>query len=196
MLDITRHAMKDQCGKTPTDEQLWKCLHQSYECGTYWQNIPTYEHWGICPTCQEKKHKKLLDMTIGLILGCGHTEFKNSKGKKNRAAGRLFRILISESAHIIWKLRNERVISGRTHSDIEIHNIWVNCSNMCLKMDQLLTNISRYSSRATKLEWVLQTWDEVLMDNVNLPENWIWQSGVLYVIGIAAEQAQSNLLAY
>ncbi|KAJ7266816.1 hypothetical protein C8J57DRAFT_976327, partial [Mycena rebaudengoi] len=226
MLDITCYAVKYQCGKTPTDEQIWKsirntdiditctirdflwrCLHQSYKCGTYWRNISTYEHWGICPTCQvdetmehlllecntpgqeliwqssrqlwEKKHKKLPDMTIGPNLGCSLAEFKNSRGKKNHAAGRLFRILISKSAHIIWKLRNERVISGRKHSNLEIYNKWVNCLNMRLKMDQLLTDISRYGSQATKFEWVLQTWDGVLMDNKNLPQNWIWQSGVL-----------------
>ncbi|KAJ7254128.1 hypothetical protein C8J57DRAFT_1076442 [Mycena rebaudengoi] len=123
-------------------------------------------------------------MTIGLILGCSLVEFRNSTGKKNRAAARLFRIMISESAPIIWKLRNERIISGRKHFNLEIHNKWVNCLNMRLKMDQLLTDISRYGSRATKLEWVLQTWDRVLMDNKNLPEIWIWQSGVL--VGICA----------
>ncbi|KAJ7080236.1 hypothetical protein C8R44DRAFT_907175 [Mycena epipterygia] len=49
--------------------------------------------------------------------------------------------------------------------------------------DQLLTDISRYGSRATDMKVVLQTWDGVLMDNKNLPENWIWQSGVLVGIG-------------
>ncbi|KAJ7508391.1 hypothetical protein B0H11DRAFT_1692858, partial [Mycena galericulata] len=110
MLDITRYAVKEQSGKTPSDEEIWKsirnkditrtirdfywrCLHQSYKCGTYWLNLPTYEHRAKCPTCQvdetmehilvecsapgrelvwslcrelwEKKHKKMPKLTRG-----------------------------------------------------------------------------------------------------------------------------------
>ncbi|KAJ7127522.1 ribonuclease H-like protein [Mycena crocata] len=229
MLDITRYAVKDQCGKTPSDEQIWKSirdkditrtirdflwrgLHQSYKCGTYWHNIPGYEHWGICHTCQvdetlehillecsapgqdliwklarelwEKKHRKLPTISLGMIFGCGLAEFKDTKGKEIKEADRLFKIIISESAHMIWKLRNDRVISNHVLSDIGIHNKWVMCMNKRLRMDQLLTDISRYGTRATSIECVLQTWDGVLMDNQNLPENWIWQSGVLVGMGM------------
>ncbi|KAJ7933194.1 hypothetical protein B0H13DRAFT_1856482 [Mycena leptocephala] len=68
MLDMTRYAVQDQCGKIPTDEDIWKSirhkdidrrvcnflwrsLHQSYKCGPYWRNIPTFEHWAVCSTC-------------------------------------------------------------------------------------------------------------------------------------------------
>jgi hypothetical protein len=46
-------------------------------------------------------NKKMPDMTLGLILGCALAEFKYSKGKKSEEAGRLFRILVSESAYLI-----------------------------------------------------------------------------------------------
>ncbi|KAJ7429747.1 hypothetical protein B0H11DRAFT_2211913 [Mycena galericulata] len=229
MLDITRYAVKEQSGKTPSDEEIWKsirnkditrtirdfywrCLHQSYKCGTYWLNLPTYEHRAKCPTCQvdetmehilvecsapgrelvwslcrelwEKKHKKMPKLTLGMILGCGLAQFKNRKGKIMDEARRLFMILVSESAYMIWKIRNERVIGGNQHSKIEIRNRWVSCINMRLKMDQLLTDTSRYGNRALNIRQVLRTWDGVLMDNNNLPENWIRQSGVLVGIGV------------
>ncbi|KAJ7889015.1 hypothetical protein B0H13DRAFT_1626844, partial [Mycena leptocephala] len=50
-------------------------------------------------------------------------------------------------------------------------------------IDRLLTDTSRYGSRALDIKTVLKTWDGVLMDNKNLPDNWIWQSGVLVGIG-------------
>ncbi|KAJ7801834.1 hypothetical protein B0H14DRAFT_2386094, partial [Mycena olivaceomarginata] len=62
-------------------------------------------------------------------------------------------------------------------------NQWVACINKRLKIDQLLTDRSRYGNRTLDFKTVLKTWDGVLMDNENLPENWIWQSGVLVGIG-------------
>ncbi|KAJ7704757.1 hypothetical protein B0H14DRAFT_2416153, partial [Mycena olivaceomarginata] len=86
--------------------------------------------------------------------------------------------------YLIGKVRNERVIGGRKfHSEAEIHNRWVSCMNMQLKMDQLLTDRSRYGNRALDIRKVLRTWDGVITDNENLPDNWIWKSGVLVGIG-------------
>jgi hypothetical protein len=90
-------------------------------------------------------------------------------GKMSRVS-RLFRIIVSESAYLIWKVRKEQVVGG-------IHNRWVSCMNMQLKIDQLLTDRLRYGNRALDIRKVLHTWDRVLMDNKNLPDNWIWQSG-------------------
>jgi ribonuclease HI len=112
------------------------------------------------------------NLSIGLVLGCGLAEFKNPKGKKLAEASRLFEIIVSESAFLIWKIRGERVTSGKpVHSEAEIHNRWVTCMNNRLKIDRLLTDRSRYGSRALNIKTVLKTWDGVLMDNKNLPDN-------------------------
>ncbi|KAJ7746097.1 hypothetical protein B0H14DRAFT_2406612, partial [Mycena olivaceomarginata] len=137
-----RHAVKQECGKIPTDEEIWKSirdkditrtirdffwrvLHKSYKCGSYWRNIPTYEQWATCNTCnvdETMEHilveccapgknkiwqscrnlweKTLPDITISLLLGYNLVEFKNAKRKKMHEAGRLFKILVSESAHM------------------------------------------------------------------------------------------------
>ncbi|KAJ7620842.1 hypothetical protein DFH06DRAFT_1359475 [Mycena polygramma] len=233
MLDRTRHAVHDQCGKTPNDEEiwesirhrdidrrvrnfLWKSMHQSYKCGTYWRSITNFEQLAICPVCHvdetmehsliectalgqnliwklctelwQMKHREMPTMSIGLIMGCGLAQFKDSKGKNTPGANRLFKIIVSESAYLIWKIRCERVIQHKSHTELEIHNRWVTCMNNRLKIDRLLTDKSRYGDRALNFTTVLNTWDGVLMDNKNLPDNWIWQSGVLVGIGSSVDK--------
>ncbi|KAJ6541496.1 hypothetical protein B0H19DRAFT_1212769 [Mycena capillaripes] len=206
MLDKIRWAIEAQCGKIPSDEEiwhsirdkhidrrvrnfLWRALHQAFKCGNYWLNIPTFEHWATCSVCKiddsmehallecqapgreiiwrlckelwEKKFMNMPNLSIGLIMACSLTNFKDSKGKNLPQANRLFKIISIE----------------------QIHNRWVAALNKRLKIDQLLTDRSRYGSRALDIKTVLKTCDGVLMDNRNLPENWIWQSGVLVGIG-------------
>ena len=50
---------------------------------------------------------------------------------------------------------------------------------MRLKFDKLQTDIKRYGSRAIKADLVLKPWSGVLLNEENLPDNWIWESGVL-----------------
>ncbi|KAJ7826941.1 hypothetical protein B0H13DRAFT_2241062 [Mycena leptocephala] len=218
MLDQIMYAIQALCGKTPTDTDiwkstrhkdigrkmrnfLWKALHQTYKCGNYWRNIPVFEHWAICPVCNvdetmehvlleysapgqnliwnlcrqlwEMKYPKMPDLSIGLILWRGLTESKNSKGKKQAEANRLM---------------------SRTsiHSDSEIHNRWIACIKNRLKLDRRLTDTSRYRNRALNISTVLKTWGGVLMDYQNLPDNWIWQSGVLVGIGTFRSPGQNR----
>jgi hypothetical protein len=101
---------------------------------------------------------------------------------------RLFHVLVSESAHLIWKLRCERRI---THNDspvgqltpAKIHNRWLQIINSRLTMDRILTDKWRYGKKALRTKTVLDTWDEVLWDRTHLPNNWIKHTGVLVGIG-------------
>ncbi|KAJ7745615.1 hypothetical protein B0H14DRAFT_2406669, partial [Mycena olivaceomarginata] len=81
---------------------------------------------------------------------------KDSRGKMPRVS-RLFRIIVSESAYLIWKVRKEQVVGGCKHTETGIHNRWVSFMNMQLKMDQLLTDRSRYGNRASDIRKVLHT---------------------------------------
>ncbi|KAJ7923686.1 hypothetical protein B0H13DRAFT_2400978 [Mycena leptocephala] len=183
--DKVRYSIEAQCGKIPTDEDiwksirhkdidrkirnfLWKAMHQTFKCGGYWRNIPNYEQWAVCPVCNvddslehallectapgqeiiwelckrlwEMKHANMPNLSMGLVLGCALTEFKNPQGKPSNEANRLFRIIVSESAFLIWKIRCERLISRNSpHSETEIHNRWVASINNRLKIDRLLT---------------------------------------------------------
>lgn len=100
---------------------------------------------------------------------------------------------MSESAHLVWKLRCARVIQlGDNKEDWpsrqEIQNKWIHTMNRHLLLDQAMTNI-RYESTALKRHIVLQTWCGVLKDKGALTEDWIGKPGVLVGI-VALEQPQ------
>ncbi|KAJ7801831.1 hypothetical protein B0H14DRAFT_2300110, partial [Mycena olivaceomarginata] len=69
--------------------------------------------WNLCSERWEKRFIMMPDTSIGLILGYGLTEFKDIKGKRLPEANRLFKIVVSESAFLIWKIRCERVMLNK-----------------------------------------------------------------------------------
>ncbi|KAJ7718045.1 hypothetical protein B0H16DRAFT_1666704 [Mycena metata] len=161
---------------------LWRCLHSSLRIGKYWKHIPECEDRELCPTCgvtEDLDHImvqcnrpgqaevwKLAEKlwlkkghtwpapTVGAILGCRLATFK--------ADARLYTILVTESAHLIWKLRWKDPASER-----EIHNRW------------------QYSIAPSL---VRDTWKGILEDEANLPENWLRGPEVL--VGIAPVRSQ------
>lgn len=191
---------------------LWKVLHKTQKCGNYWANIPGFEHRVNCPTCGEEESMThiLTECSIpgqkeiwrlarslwlakhpvwpkirnfGMITGCGLTDFKNEKRECKEGANRLYRILISESAHLIWRLRCERTITLGDNvedwpSKQEIHNKWVHTINRRLALDQAMTS-NCYETIALKKDLVTQTWCGTLRNEESLPDNWIKRPGVL-----------------
>ncbi|KAJ7073790.1 hypothetical protein C8F01DRAFT_1042859 [Mycena amicta] len=193
---------------------MWKTIHQTYKIGERWLHIPSFEHWANCPTCHlpdsmahtllecsapgshevcalckqlwELKTLEMPTVSLGLIVGIGLCHVKDENGKRLKGTEHLLRILVSESAFIIWKLRCERLMScgGLPHSKMEVHNYWVAQMNKRLKLDQLASNASCFGAQATDKRVVLQTWEGVLMDNKHLPNDWVGQSEVLVGIGM------------
>ncbi|KAF9234528.1 hypothetical protein BU15DRAFT_52534 [Melanogaster broomeanus] len=233
-LAITKYAVSDISGTTPTEPQiwnslrdrdiprairnfLWKVLHNAYKIGEYWQLMANYELRGSCHLCGEtetmehillecdksvaittiwqlskdlwqKRETTWPTITFGTVMGSQLVMFRDGRNKKIEGKTRLFRILVTEAAHLIWKLRCERAIKfeGRDelfHSSTEIHNRWIASINTRLKTDKLLANPAKYGKKAIKPELVLKTWSGVLMDEHDLPDDWIRQTGVL--VGIA-----------
>lgn len=71
-LDMTRHAVRDACGRFPTDPEIWRALrstdisrnirnflwkttHQLQKIGNYWDSIPTLEIRANCHACGESE---------------------------------------------------------------------------------------------------------------------------------------------
>ncbi|KAF5376294.1 hypothetical protein D9615_008538 [Tricholomella constricta] len=127
--------------------------------------------------------------TLGLTLGTPMAEVKTDTGRVLKGKTRLFRILMVESAHLIWKLRCERLIQNenRPHSKIEIRNRWRKALNDRLDLDQRMTD-KRYREKALPRKLVLDTWAGALHKEENLPEDWIGVNGVLVGIGDARRQ--------
>ncbi|KAJ7160424.1 hypothetical protein C8R46DRAFT_905942 [Mycena filopes] len=119
-----------------------------------------------------------------------------TKGKSLRGASRLYRILISETAFAIWKVRNFCVITknGESLPENLIHNRWLHAINLRLNFDCVLTNHAKYGKQnSIKRSLVLQTWSSTLKDEDKLPENWInKEPRVLVGIGPKSSQPPSH----
>ncbi|EIM91131.1 uncharacterized protein STEHIDRAFT_49333, partial [Stereum hirsutum FP-91666 SS1] len=239
-LSEARQGVKNLCGRTLTDAQIWdsirhrdfsrgyrtfiwRVLHAGFKCGSYWENIQNYEHRGTCPCCNDTSEttrhiltecsargrvliwslaKRLWErkgmqwpnaFSYGTILGCGVSDFKTGDGKRLPGANRLWRILISESAHLIWKLCCIRRIQHEDDPEMsfshnEIHNKWVFTMNQRLSLDRSTSNKMKFGTKATRPDLVLKTWNGTLLNEENLPENWLWQAGVL--VGIPSRRTR------
>ncbi|KAJ3735476.1 hypothetical protein DFJ43DRAFT_1214396 [Lentinula guzmanii] len=185
---------------------IWMTSHNGYKNGDYWTHIPTLEYRANCITCGnpesmehilkecENSHQKTvwslaenlwhekktkwIEPNFGIILGCGLIRITNDKGKHLPGDSRLYRILISESAHLIWKIRCEKAIQGREISDTEVKHRWKKTIESRLELDCLRVKM-KHTGKHIDNKLVKSTWNEVLNGRDNLPENWMEESGVL-----------------
>lgn len=135
---------------------FWKAIHNAYCIGKFWNHIPNFEMRAECPNCLtletmdhiltecscsgqrtiwrlvqhvwSKTSHDWPNPTFGNIFGCGLLLF--TKGDKpDIFANRLYQILISESAYLIWKIRCQWRISDNDEHLIpptpaETRNLW------------------------------------------------------------------------
>ncbi|KAJ7203487.1 ribonuclease H-like protein [Mycena haematopus] len=189
---------------------LWKGLHNAHRIGKFWTHIPECGDRAICQECgviEDMEHilvkctspgqetvwraaEKLWHekethwptVSLGTVLGCGLAEFRDEKGKPKRGTQRLYRILMSESAYLIWLMRNNRVISrgGAPATEEEIINKWKHAVNQRLQMDRALAVRPKKGKRPwLDPQQVLGTWSSTLDDETSLPADWLREPRVL-----------------
>ncbi|KAJ7155938.1 hypothetical protein C8R43DRAFT_1125843 [Mycena crocata] len=186
---------------------LWMLIHDGYKVGKHWDNIPGHEDKGPCSVCREsetmqhiltrckgsgqeqvwelaseiwklKTGEDLPKPVMGQIMACAAIK------RRDAGTSRLFRIVVSESAHLIWRIRCERVLKEEpVPTRNELHNRWMRAINGRLQMDCELTNKRKYEKKALLKEVVQNTWSKVLKDETNLPKDWTRETGVLVGIG-------------
>jgi hypothetical protein len=191
-----------------TRDSLWKSIQNAYKIGDFWLPIEGHQARGICPLCNvvedmdhiltkcgakpriiawnqenslwKNKYNSDLPNGLGNILGCGLANFEN-EGKPNKGKNRLLQILTSETAFIIWKMRNERMIrdndSTQEPSTSEIRNRWTNAIDKRLTMDRALTDNARFKKRAIDHKLVKATRSGCLHSEEDLPNNWVTVNG-------------------
>ncbi|KAG1825470.1 uncharacterized protein BJ212DRAFT_1259616 [Suillus subaureus] len=102
-------------------------------------NLEQKKIWSLTRKIWPRKYGPWPEPSIGLILGCGalslpqqpqnqDDENQNST-KKSKGISRLLRILLSESAYLIWTIRCKRAITGQTHTTGNITRRWINTIN-------------------------------------------------------------------
>ncbi|KAJ7048014.1 hypothetical protein C8F01DRAFT_1008483, partial [Mycena amicta] len=150
---------------------IWMVTHDAYTVGTHWlrdsykdelKERAECKHCGETETLQhiftrcESPGRELVWVLakqlwqgkgfdwpwpgLGMMIAAGAAKFVR-EGQRDKGAGRLYQLLIIESAYLIWLLRNERVIQneGAPHTEEEIRNRWINAINARLKLDCELT---------------------------------------------------------
>ena len=130
------------------------------------------------------------EISLGLIIGAGcinlpDPRINNAHKQQNapvptvkqRGASRLLQIIISETAHLIWVTRCERVIQEKQHSDDETRARWLNTINNRLICDRIIATKIKRDTKHTHL--IKHTWGPILQKNRNLPDHWINNSKVL-----------------
>jgi hypothetical protein len=129
------------------------------------------------------------EINIGLILGIGclntainnnpqeHIEGNQRNIATQKGRTRLLQILISESAHLIWVLRCERIIQGKTHSESEIKTRWLRKINERLTCDRITATKIIRNKTYTKL--IKSTWKTTLQRQNDLPVDWFINREVL-----------------
>ncbi|KAJ7920566.1 hypothetical protein B0H13DRAFT_2230749 [Mycena leptocephala] len=193
-----------------TSQFLWKGLHNAHRIGNYWTNIPECEDRAVCKDCDKiedlehiligcqspgretiwkaaetlwlERESNWPTVSLGTILGCSLAEFRDDKGRPKRGTQRLYRILMSESAYLIWRLQNDRVISrdGEPATTDEIMNKWKFVINQRLQVDRTLASRPKMGKHpALTPQLVLETWSNTLDDEYSLPANWLREPRVL-----------------
>jgi ribonuclease HI len=114
------------------------------------------EVWDIASELWQMKTGKDLHPTIGQIMAGGIMK------QDNLGETRVHKILITESAHLVWRLRNEHVIQGSgSKSLVEIRNRWLKTINNRLDINCAMTNALKYE-KALKVLLVKATWMKTL----------------------------------
>ncbi|KAG1846174.1 hypothetical protein C8R48DRAFT_664350 [Suillus tomentosus] len=146
--------------------------------------------WKLAKKLWPSTHRQWPEPNIGIILGCGLISIPNTQQAGNaphqkdvalkKGASRLLKVLISESAHLIWTLRCERVIRETTHSEENIEKRWLNIIDHRLQLDRAIANRTRRDRKTTMK--VKNTWSDIIHDTLHNqppPDDWVTNQEVL-----------------
>ena len=147
---------------------------------------PTRAIWRIAKDHWPSENPRWPEISLGIILGCGSiqkSDIPNPIDEGNReqhtptGAARLLQILLTESAHLIWVLRCERVIQEKTHESTEIMARWTKNINKRLTEDRIIATVIKRDK--TTISKVRSTWENVLKKTWTLPNDWVQNREVL-----------------
>ncbi|KAG1762117.1 hypothetical protein EDD22DRAFT_979909 [Suillus occidentalis] len=143
--------------------------------------------WNLAKKIWPTKHSPWPDPNIGVILGCGSLSIPNPPRSDNapiKGASRLLRILVSESAYLIWTLRCERVIQEITHSEEYIQKRWLNAIDRRLQIDRAIAYKTRRDLKSTIK--VRLTWSDIINNTKQnqYQDDWVTNPEVLAIVGI------------
>ncbi|KAF8902958.1 hypothetical protein CPB84DRAFT_1678379 [Gymnopilus junonius] len=191
---------------------LWMTIHNAYMVGRNWERpgfSPDFQQHSKCTVCnvtesmehiltqceatgqaevwrlakelwEKKSDIPFPNINIGTILASPSAQI-GTKGES-----RLFRIIMTESAHQIWKHRCKRVVQEEdAPTKHEVARKWIDMINRRLELDCHMTH-PKYEKKALSKAIVLLTWERTLLNEENLPLDWTREAGVL--VGIQLQE--------
>ena len=178
--DLEHRSQCTRCDTTETMEHILLHCHRS-PSETIWQLARNL--WPYAPNLWPQ-------LDLGILLGCGSIHLPREPHQRenhpevppprrfhnNRGASRLLQILLSESLHLIWVLRCERVIQEKRHSISEIRNRWFHTINLRLTEDRIIATIVKRDKH--HLDLIKATWKPALTVHGRSPNNWPFSSEV------------------
>ncbi|EIW60549.1 uncharacterized protein TRAVEDRAFT_86439, partial [Trametes versicolor FP-101664 SS1] len=124
------------------------------------------------------------EVNVGLALGAHTYSVLNADGELLHGATRLARLVLPDTAYLIWVLRCERVIGEREplpgnleHTYVE--NRWMKMISHRLHLDRSLASKRTAGNRAIPATAVCATWEKTLRDEHRLPADWTREKEVL-----------------
>lgn len=211
-------SLKDRTLTKESHAFLWKAMHNAYKMGEYWDRIPNYEMRSkchICDTTEDLEHaltqckatgqEAIWELTgelcrargltwgkpsLGLILGCNLAKPKCTDGTTSPTSNQMFRIAVSESARLIWKMRCEWKIKKEADpekiaTEKEVVNRWVRAMGKRIKMDCLASDERRHGKRALKEDLVLSTWAGIAQEHTRAYR--AWESAIRVLVGMGSK---------
>ena len=105
------------------------------------------------------------EITLGAVLGAAAVKLgDNIVSRPSAAANRLFKLVMLESAHLIWALRCERVIRfedqpERRRNEAYISRTWLQVISKRLMTDWVLIRVQTRARKRLTADTVGSTWD-------------------------------------
>ncbi|KAH9849295.1 hypothetical protein C2E23DRAFT_870812 [Lenzites betulinus] len=174
---LKERATCKRCGVIETME------HILIEC----EEAGRREIWEEAERTWERTGKAWKPITWGSVMGAPTATIKGQDGERENDAEDLWKIIITESAYEIWKLRCERVIQkeGRSFNEEEVRNRWYALMNRRINLDRDAA-AQHLGRRALSKNKLARIWGPVLSEKAR--ESWYKNYGVL--VGIERERGE------
>ncbi|KIJ43848.1 hypothetical protein M422DRAFT_169184, partial [Sphaerobolus stellatus SS14] len=123
--------------------------------------------WKLTEILWNKTSKPWPDISIGVILGCGLSNYTVGNGVLDTGLNRLFLIIVSEAAYLIWKIRCEWKIKHEGRLDKcpsapEVTSKWRSVMSKQIQFKIIASNSGRFRNKAIPFKLVEKTWGKLL----------------------------------
>ena len=124
-------------------EQIWEMAEKLYE-------LPMKANTRLSWTVPSE----------ALLRGLSSLKLRNTNGKYNKQATERYELIVSETAWLLWKCRNERVICQKEIQPSQIKGRWVAEMNSRIKIEYVKILKSKEEDKTNSIKSFKERWLE------------------------------------